>query len=387
MIFNARRFRPTLSAGWLSLVIMMACATDACAQEVHWRSDYNAARKESQDKGLPMVIDFGTDNCVWCIRQDQTTFRDATIVGLVNQKFVGLKINATQEPTLAQMLRVQVYPTLVLAGPDGKILATLEGYQDATRLHEHMKRVLATVTNPEWMVREFQAAQKAVAANDFARAVTLLAKIAEDGQSRPVQKKAAALLRDVEQIAATRLTKAKLLNDQGKVGEAVEALTDLVRSFAGTSAAVEGGRMMGSLAGAPEIKLKQRARRAQELLAQAQEDFRTQQYLGCLDRCEILTSSYGDLPEGAEAVQLSAKIKGQPELMQGVCDSLATRLGVMYLSLAESHAQKGQKQQEADCLERVVRAFPGTPYAETAQARLTQLRGTVPGVPTNFKKK
>jgi thioredoxin-like negative regulator of GroEL len=386
MTVTPRLIRPVRFALWLSFLTVLAHPPGARAQEVHWRTDYNAARKESQEKGLPLIIDFGTENCVWCIRQDQTTFREPTIVGLVNQKFVGLKINAAQEPTLAQMLRVQVYPTLVLAGPDGRILATLEGYQDATRLHDHMKRVLATVINPEWMVREYQAAQKAVAVSDFARAVTLLTKITEDGKTRPVQKQAAALLREVEQQAASRLAKAKLLNDNGKVGEAVEALTDLVRSFAGTTAAVEGGRMMGALAGAPEIKLKQRARRAQELLAQAQEDFRTQQYLGCIERCEILTNSYGDLPEGAEAVQLSAKIKSQPELMQSVCDHLSGRLGGMYLALAESHAQKGQSQQAAECFERVVRTFPGTPFAEAARSRLTQLRGTVQGVPTNFKK-
>jgi thioredoxin-related protein len=371
---------------WLSLLALFAFVPEFNAQEVRWRTDYNAARKESQEKGLPLVIDFGTDNCVWCIRQDQTTFRDPTIVGMVNQKFVGLKVNAAHEPTLAQMLRVQVYPTLVLAAPDGKILATLEGYQDATRLHDHMKRVLSTVTNPEWMLKEFQAAQKAVAANEFSRAVTLLAKITEDGKTRPVQKQAAALLRDVEQRGAARLAKAKLLNDHGKVGEAVEALTDLIRTFAGTTAAAEGGRMMGSLAGAPEIKLKQRGRRAQELLAQADEDFHTQQYLSCLERCEILTGSYGDLPEGADAVQLAGKIKSQPELMRSVCDQLSHRLGGMYLALAESHAQKGQNQQAAECLERVVLAFPGTPFAEAAQSRLTQLRGTVPGVPTSFKK-
>jgi thioredoxin-related protein/outer membrane protein assembly factor BamD (BamD/ComL family) len=378
---RARRLAP-----WLGALVFFALVPAGFTQEVHWRNDYNAARKESQEKGLPLVIDFGTENCVWCVRQDQTTFREPTIVGLLNQKFIALKVDGNREAALAQMLRIQVYPTLVLASPEGKILATLEGYQDASRLHDHMKRVLASVTNPEWMLREYQAAQKAVEASDFARAVTLLARITEDGKTRPVQKQAAALLRELEQKAATQLAKAKQLNDQGKVGEAVESLTDLVRSFAGTQAAAEGGRMIGSMAGAPEIKLKQRGRRAQELLAQANDDYQARHYLSCLERCETLTSSYGDLPEGVEAIRLSAKIKSQPEFMQGVCDDLGAKLGLMYLALAESHAQKGQNRQAAECLERVLRTFPGTPNAEMAQQRLTQLRGTVQGVPTSFKK-
>ena len=49
--------------------------------------------------------------------------------------------------------------------------------------------------------------------------------------------------------------------------------------------------------------------------------------------------------------------------------------------------QKGQSQQATECLERVIRAFPGSQNAEVAQSRLTQMRGTVPGIPTSFKKK
>jgi thioredoxin-like negative regulator of GroEL len=383
----ARSLNSPLTALWVCLVILLTQSPVGFAQEVQWRSDYNSARREAQEKGLPLLLDFGTENCVWCRRLDETTFREPTIVGMMNKKFVPLKVDANRETALTQMLRIQSYPTLVLAAPDGKILATLEGYQDANRFHEHLQRVLATVTNPEWMVREFQAAQKAVASNDFARAVALLSKITEDGKTRPVQTKAAALLRDLEQQAAARLARAKQFNDVGKVEEAAEALTDLVRNFVGTQAAIEGGRMMGALAGAPEIKLKQRTRRAQELLAQAQDDFNTKQYLSCLDRCELLTNSYGDLPEGSEAVQLSAKIKSQPEQMQSVCDNLSARLSAMFLALAESHLQKGQHQKATECLERIVRSFPGTQHAETAQERLTEMRGnTVPGIPTGFKK-
>src|SRR5438445_13812135 len=106
------RFRTLLIA-----VVIAACARNAAAQSVQWRTDYNAARKEATEKGWPILLDFGTENCMWCKKLEFTTFRDPSIVSLVNEHFVALKVDAERETILAQTLRIQTYPTLVVAGP------------------------------------------------------------------------------------------------------------------------------------------------------------------------------------------------------------------------------------------------------------------------------
>jgi thioredoxin-like negative regulator of GroEL len=347
----------------------------AQAQEVHWRRDYNAARKEAVDKSLPLVLDFGTQNCFWCRKLDENTFSDPTVAHVMNERFIPLKIDAEREATLAQALHISAYPTVVLAAPDGKILGTMEGFQDAVRFHENLQRALAAVSNPEWMQRDYEAAAKAVTASDYARAVALLKAITEDGKARPVQLKAGQLLKNLEQQAAGRLAQARRLNDRGQTAEAVDTLTETVRVFAGTQAATEAGDLLTSLANSSELRAQQRVSRARELLAQARQDYRTQQYLCCLDRCEILGAGYGDLPEGAEAVQLAEEIKSNPEWMQKACDSLTDRLSGLYLSLAEAWIRKGQPQQAKVCLDRVMQTFPGSRQAEAAQVRLAQLQG------------
>jgi hypothetical protein len=149
-----------------------------------------------------------------------------------------------------------------------------------------------------------------------------------------VQVKARQLLDDVEQQAAGLLARAKQHVDKGQTEEAMARITELVRTFVGTQAATEGGQMLTTLANRLEIKNEQRSKQARELLAQAREDYRTQQLLSCLDRCDDLASSYADLPEGADAIQLAAQIKNNPEWMKRVCESLSDRLGLLYLSLA-----------------------------------------------------
>src|SRR5262249_42314666 len=120
----------------------LVLGSPAGAQEVKWRYDYNAARKEAGEKGLPLVLDFGTDNCYWCKRLDATPSRAPAVVKAMNERFVPLKVDAQKEPQLTQILNIQGFPTLVLAAPDGKILGTLEGYVEAPRFYENLQRVL-----------------------------------------------------------------------------------------------------------------------------------------------------------------------------------------------------------------------------------------------------
>src|SRR5262249_26698981 len=279
------------------------------AEEVNWPTDHKQARQEAADKNLPLVLDFGTEDCFYCKKLDATTFRDPGVTAVLNKSFIPLKVDADRERGLAQALRIDHFPTLVIAGPDGKIVATQEGYLDAARCTELLQRTIASLSNPEWMTRDYQEAAKAIAASDFARAIALLRSVIEDKGDRPVQVKARQVLSDLEQQAAGQLARAKQHLDNGQTEEGMARLTELVRTYSGSAAATEAGRMLGSLAQGPEIQNQQRTKRARDLLAQAREDFRTQRYLACLDKCEDLAASYADQVESADAVQLATQIK------------------------------------------------------------------------------
>jgi thioredoxin-like negative regulator of GroEL len=307
------------------------------------------------------------------------------VVELLNGQFIPLKIDAHKESALAQSLQISSFPTLVIGAPDGKILATIVGYKEASEFTGILQRVVASSSTPDWMTRDQQEAAKALAGSDYARAIALLKGIIEDGKDRPVQQKARQMLRDIEQQAAGRLARARQLQDKGQSLQAIDLLTELLRLYPGSQAAADAGPMLNSLAAKPEIKQGQRTGRARELLAQAREDYRTQQFLCCLDRCELLAANYADLPEGSEAVQLATEIKNNPEWMKAACDSLTDRLGLLYLAMAETWLKKGQPQQAATYLERVIQSCPGTRQAEAAQIRLSYLKGQTTWQ-TDFKK-
>src|SRR5437879_12636518 len=119
----------------LSTPYSLLCS--AAAQEVQWRTDYNEARKEALAKNRPLLLDFGTERCFWCKRLDATTFQDARLVEVMNERFIPIKVDGERDARLTEALRVQSYPTLVLAAPDGRLLGMLEGYMDAGRFSDH----------------------------------------------------------------------------------------------------------------------------------------------------------------------------------------------------------------------------------------------------------
>jgi thioredoxin-like negative regulator of GroEL len=358
---------------------LLGTAGPARAQtpDVSWRHDYTAGRKEARSKGLPMVLDFGTKSCFFCQKMDSTTFRDPRVANLMNQHFIPIKIDAEEESvlTIVQKLGITAYPSFVLATSDGSILDKFEGFKEAAVFYEILQRTLASLTPPEWMVRDYDSAVKWVAREEFALAITALRRVIEDGGSRPVQSKARALLDGLEQRVRERLAAAQQFQAKGQLSEAAQALTAAVRDFPGLNMTREASELLARLAQDPQFRLEDRARRAKELLAQAREHHRNKEYTLCVDRCSTLMRSYGDLPEGHQGAQLFAEIKSDPEWLQNACDAFGDRLADMYLALAESHLKRGQPQQARHFLERTIRAFPGTHQAESAQIRLEQLQG------------
>lgn len=351
----------------------------APAQEVQWRWDYARARQEAAEKNRPLVIDVGTEHCHFCKQLDLRTFKDAGVVALLNEHCIPLKIDADQHARLTELLRVEYYPTLVFATAEGKILGYQQGFIEAPALHERLTKLFFTaasagggVPNPNHDIDE---AKRAIAVGDYPRAIALLKPVAETAKEAAVQSRARQMLQDLEQQAAGRCAEARHLVENGKVTQAVETVTELVRVYPGTKAAREGGQLLVTLASRVVPHEGSRSRAAQELLEQAREDYQQRRYLSCLNRCENLIAHYSDLSEGAQAGKLAAEIKENPECTKQACDQMGERLSNLYLTLAETWLRKGQPQQAVYYLERIVRSFPNTRNADIAQVRLAQIQG------------
>jgi thioredoxin-related protein len=145
---------PRMASVFSAVVIALLTAHSLQAQDVRWRHDYAAARKEATATGRLLLLDFGTEACMWCRKLDVTTFRDRSVVETINANFVPVKVDGDREERLTQALGVQAFPTLVLVSPEGKIVARQEGYADAFKMMAMLRQAPA---------REVREAPKAAA--------------------------------------------------------------------------------------------------------------------------------------------------------------------------------------------------------------------------------
>lgn len=140
---------PTLRAsGFLGLWCLIGASPIQAADPIPWRTDYTAARKEAETKKLPLLVVIGSQDCFYCRKLESHTFTDRDIVAFLNAKFIPLKIDATKEPEFAKAMRVTVYPTTAIAGPDGKIYGFLAGYLPPDQFADNCKKALNAMPVP-----------------------------------------------------------------------------------------------------------------------------------------------------------------------------------------------------------------------------------------------
>jgi tetratricopeptide (TPR) repeat protein len=377
-------FRPALLFPLVTAAALALPSAASAAEPVVWRTDYNAARKEAIEKGLSLCVVIGTDNCFYCRKLEGGPLRDGVVSAHLTQNFIPLKLDANKEPGIAKALKVQLYPTIVLAGNDGKIHAFIEGYVEADRLSDAMKRSLPVSITPDWVTRDLDGATKAVAEKDYAKAVSLLKRIVTEGGEKPFTAKARQSLADIEQLGASRIARARDLDASGFTQEALDTLSEVSKTFAGTQAGSEAQGLLASMTTNPETREKLRARAARDLLASARQEFRTSKFYDCLQKCEQLAATYADLPEAKEAGVLAAEIKNNPERLATASDQMTERTAGMYLSLADAWVKKGQILEAIASYEKVVKLCPNTRQGDAAQAQITKLRGG--GTPVSVQK-
>src|SRR5256885_15763487 len=104
---------------WVALLLALTSRAELPAQTAVWKSDYAAARQEALSSGRPLILHFTTANCLYCERLEQITYRDPTINRALAERFVPLKVDAEQYPSLVDYLKVDGFPTIVVAAADG----------------------------------------------------------------------------------------------------------------------------------------------------------------------------------------------------------------------------------------------------------------------------
>jgi len=105
-------------------------------------------RAAAEAQPTPIVIDFSNDSCEPCRRLLATTWRDAKLWRMLDQKAVVVRVDPEKDQAAAKQFAVLAYPTIIVLGKDGTEVHRVVGYVDAATLHEQLvQRVSSYPTN------------------------------------------------------------------------------------------------------------------------------------------------------------------------------------------------------------------------------------------------
>ena len=119
---------------WLALcgLVLSLFASNAQAQGIDWHKDYDAALKQAQETGQPLLVELSTSWCHFCRKMMRETLQESRVVGIINDGFVPVLLDADRHPSLVRQWGVSGYPTTVLVSPEGKMIQRLKGYKSAS---------------------------------------------------------------------------------------------------------------------------------------------------------------------------------------------------------------------------------------------------------------
>ena len=124
-----------------SLLLVSLCtgSTSGWAAGNMWRTDFDAAYHEAVREQRPLLIHFYGQNCPPCRRMEAEVLPHPEIMGLLQSKFIAVKVDAGNPANirggeLVQQFGVHGLPCDVIVDPlSGRLLSQVEGYQDLAR--------------------------------------------------------------------------------------------------------------------------------------------------------------------------------------------------------------------------------------------------------------
>ncbi len=108
---------------------------------ITWHRDLESGWRESRRTGRPMVIFITAAHCRYCDAMKSATWHDRSVESRVAADFVAVQLCPEENSAELSRVQVNVYPTTIVALPQGKVVDHRKGFQTPALLHGLLSRV------------------------------------------------------------------------------------------------------------------------------------------------------------------------------------------------------------------------------------------------------
>ncbi|MFN7806803.1 MAG: thioredoxin family protein [Planctomycetaceae bacterium] len=94
-----------------------------------WHTDFQTARQESVDSGLPLLVHFYGTNCPPCRQMEAEVFQSPEFQKAMAGRFVLVKLESRKDRAILDRFEIRSVPADLVLSPTNKVLWSHEGYQ------------------------------------------------------------------------------------------------------------------------------------------------------------------------------------------------------------------------------------------------------------------
>lgn len=123
-------------------IISLSCIPVA-AEAPFVDKSFDEACAEAKKAEKLVLIDFYTTWCGPCKKLDRETWPNKDVQALLNDKFIAIKLDAEKDTKTAGKYKINAYPTILLAKPNGDEIDRLTGFRSPDDLVDDLKDALA----------------------------------------------------------------------------------------------------------------------------------------------------------------------------------------------------------------------------------------------------
>nr|MDQ2659183.1 DUF255 domain-containing protein [Verrucomicrobiota bacterium] len=116
---------------WCPVAILLLVRLSGAAEEpskIDWRPYSDSVFEEAKRENRFVLLDLEAVWCHWCHVMDEITYRDPKVVGLINARYLAVKVDQDSRPDISNRYEDYGWPATVVFNNDGSEIVKRQGY-------------------------------------------------------------------------------------------------------------------------------------------------------------------------------------------------------------------------------------------------------------------
>ena len=112
----------------LVLSIFVITRLSKTERSIQWKEYSSTLFVKGKDAHHLVLLFVKSDNCHWCQETEQTTFKKASIIQLINQHYYPVVLDSDKDVKTTEKYSVMDLPTIIILDANEKMIKVFSGY-------------------------------------------------------------------------------------------------------------------------------------------------------------------------------------------------------------------------------------------------------------------